>query len=174
MEENLILETNPVETPKRSQLLKVLCILSFIMCGIGLLSGVWNIYQSTPEAMQANIENLRNINPEMADQMENHMIEMMENPVGKILPYLGLLYTLISFLGVMLMWNLKRNGFYIYAIAEILPYSNFIILGKNSLKMMGPPGANNTTFAMVTLVIMVLIDVVFVVLYSRNLKAMTK
>lgn len=174
MENILITEETTPQAPKRSQFLTVLCVLSFIMCAIGFLSGIWNIYQSTPEAMQKNIEQFRSINPEMADQMENNMIEMQSNSFYKIMPYLSLVYTLISFLGVMMMWNFKRTGFYIYAIAEILPYSSFIFMGKNSLKMMGPPGGNNATFAMIGIVLMVAIDLLFVFLYSRNLKEMNK
>lgn len=174
MEENILLENNPIEQPKRSQFLTVLCILTFIMCGISVLSGVWGIYQSTPEAMQKNVEQLRVVNPEMADNLENQMIEMQSNPYNKIAPYLGLVYTLLSFLGVMMMWNLSKKGFYLYAIAEILPYTGFVFMGKNSLSMMGPPGGNNTVIAMVVIVLMVVIDVVFVSLYAKNLKEMTK
>jgi len=174
MEENILIENNPTEQPKRSQFLKVLCILSFIMCGISILSGVWSIYQSTPEAMQKNVEQLRIVNPEMADNLENQMIEMQNNPYNKVAPYLGLVYTLLSFLGVMMMWNLVKKGFYIYAIAEILPYTGFVFMGKNSLSMMGPPGGNNTVIAMIIIVLMVVIDVVFVSLYAKNLKEMTK
>ena len=170
MEENFIMEGNSNEQPKRSQFLKVLCVLSFIMCGITFLSGIYAIYQSTPEATQNNIEKVRGINPEMADQLENQMIEMQSNPFSKISPYLGLVYTLLSFMGVLMMWNLSKKGFYIYAIAEILPYTSFIFMGKNSLSMMGPPGANNSAIAMVVLIFMVLIDVTFVVLYAKNLK----
>ena len=170
----MILESNPFEEPKRSQFLTVLCVLSFIMCGIGFLSGIWGIYQSTPEAMQKNIEQVRAVDEAMADRMEDNMIEMQNNPFGKIAPYLGLVYTLGSFLGVLLMWNRTKKGFYIYAIAEILPYTSLILMGKNSLSMMGPPGGNSTAIAMGFLIFMVLVDVVFVALYARNLKEMNK
>ncbi|MDF2448251.1 MAG: hypothetical protein K0R26_755 [Bacteroidota bacterium] len=172
MEENLILDSNQPDLPKRSQFLKILCILSFVMCGISFLSGLWGAYQSTPEAMQKNVEQLRSYNQDMADKMEDQMIEMQNNPYSKVAPYLGLAYTLLSFLGVLMMWNLTRKGFYIYAIAEILPYTSFIFMGKNSLAMMGPPGGNNTAIAMGALIIMVIIDVVFVGMYARTLKEM--
>lgn len=174
MEENLILENNMTEQPKRSQFLTVLCVLSFIMCAISFLSGIWGIYQSTPEAMQKNIEQVRAVNEEMADSMEDQMIEMQSNPFSKIAPYLGLVYTLVSFLGVLLMWNRTKKGFYIYAIAEILPYTSFVLMGKNSLSMMGPPGGNNSAIAMGVLIFMVVVDVVFVALYAKNLKEMDK
>lgn len=171
--ENILITEEAPKTPKRSQFLTVLCVLSFIMCALGIASGIWNIYQSTPEAMQKNVEQVRAVSPEMADQMENNMVEMQSNSFYKITPYLGLVYTLISFLGVMMMWNRKRTGFYIYGFAEILPYSSFLLLGKSSLKMMGPPGGgNNVTFAMIGIALMVLIDLAFVIMYSRNLKEM--
>jgi hypothetical protein len=174
MQENLNFDSNLMEKPKRSQFLQVLCILSFVMCGLSFLSGVWGIYQSTPAAMQKNIEQVRAVNEEMADRMEDNMIEMQSNPFSKIAPYLGLVYTLVSFLGVLLMWNRTKKGFYIYAIAEILPYSSFIFLGKNSLSMMGPPGGNNAAIAMGFLIFMVVVDLIFVGLYARNLKEMDK
>jgi hypothetical protein len=142
------------------------------MCGISFLSGIWGIYQSTPEAMQKNVEQLRSYNPDMADKMEDQMIEMQNNPYSKVAPYLGLAYTLLSFLGVLMMWNLTKRGFYIYAIAEILPYTSFVFMGKNSLAMMGPPGGNNTAIAMGVMIVMVIVDIVFVAMYSRTLKEM--
>lgn len=174
MEENILLDNNLNQTPQRSQFLKVLCILSFIMCGISFLSGIWSIYQSSPEAMQKNIEQVRTVNPEMADKMEDQFISMQDNPYSKVAPYLAIMYTLLSFLGVMMMWNLVKKGFYIYAIAEILPYTGFVFMGKNSLNMMAPPGSDGTVIAMTMMVIMVVIDVVFVALYAKNLKEMTK
>ena len=161
-------------SPKRSSFLKVLCILSFVMCALSFLFGIIGVFQSTPEAMQKNVEQIRLVNPEMADQMENQMIEMDANPYTKVAPYLGLVYTLLSFMGVLLMWNLSKKGFYLYAIAEILPYTSFIFMGKNSLSMMGPPGANNSVIAMIVVVMMVVIDVVFVSLYAKKLNEMTK
>ncbi len=170
-----ILTTDEIPQPKkRSQFLTVLCVLSFIMCALGVASSILKIYNNTPENMQKNIEKFRAISPEGADQMENNMIEMQNDPIFKISPYLELVYTLISFLGVLMMWNFKRIGFYIYAIAEILPYSTVALMGKNAFDMMGPPGQSTAKFAMIGLVIGVLIDLVFVFMYSRNLKEMDK
>lgn len=170
MEENNINPEIFLGQPKRPQLLTVLCILSFIMCALGVISGIWGIYQSQPEVMEKNIEQVRAFNPEMADQMENQIIAMADNTYNKIAHYLGFIYTLLSFLGVMMMWKLKKNGFYLYAIAEILPYAGFIFAGKESMKMMGT-GAS-ATFGMVIIALMIIIDVVFVGLYAKNLKEM--
>ena len=163
---------NPFSKPVRSELLKVLCILSFVMCGVNLLIGVLNIYQSSPEVIAKNIKQIRDIKPEMADQMENQMIAMQDNTYAKLAPYLNFVYILISFLSVMMMWNFKKTGFYIYSIAEILPYTAFIFLGKNSMNMMAGAGENMAMAGMVAMVFMVIIDLVFVALYSKCLKEM--
>lgn len=171
MEEQQIISETTTQKPKRPQLLTILCILSFIMCGVSVLSNIWGLYQSQPEVMQKNVEQIRAFNPEMADQMENQILAMSENPYTKIAPYLAFVYVLLSFLGVIMMWNLKKKGFYIYAIAEILPYTGFIFMGKNSMSMMSG-GIGGAGLAMAVMVIMIIIDLVFVGLYAKNLKEM--
>lgn len=170
MEENILIENNPIEQPKRSQFLTVLCILTFIMCALGILSGIYNLYASQPEVMQKSIEDVRAVSPEMADQMENQMLTLESNAFMKIYPYLNLVFILLSFLGALMMWNRKRNGFYLYSIAEILPYSSMLFMAKNSMNIPGiPAGA-----MMVVVFLMIGVDVLFVYLYSRNLKEMTQ
>jgi hypothetical protein len=168
MENNITQFEELSNKPKRPQLLTVLCILSFIMCALGVLSGIFNLYQTQPDVMQKNIEQVRAVSPEMADQMENQMIAMDNNAFMKIYPYLNFIFILLSFMGVLMMWNLKRNGFYLYSIAEILPYSSMIFMDKDAMKIPGLPAGS----MMVGMVIMIAIDVLFVFLYSRNLKEM--
>jgi cation transport ATPase len=159
-----------VNKPKRSQLLTVLCILTFCMCGFSVVSGLIGLFFNSAESMQQNIESIRDINPETADQMENQLIFMQENAYAKIAPYLSLLYTLISLLGAIMMWNKNYRGLYIYSIAEILPYTAYIFMGQNSISMMsgGMPGMES--IMMIAIVLMVIIDIVFVALYHKALK----
>lgn len=158
--------------PIRSQLLKVICILSFVMCGLSFLQGIMRLIQDSPETRREQIEQIRQIKPDMADQMENEMIAMQENPYSKVAPYLDLLYIILSFLGVIMMWNLNKIGFYIYSIAEILPYTAYLFLGKNAFGMANSMVPGGATIAMIFIILMVIIDLVFVALYSRCLKEM--
>ena len=161
---------NFMNQPKRSQFLTTLCILSFIMCGIAILMGAFNIYQAQPEVMQKTIEQVRTVDAAMADQMENQFIASQNNSFMKVYPYLNIVFVLLSFLGVMMMWNFKRTGFYIYSIAEILPYTSLLFMDKGSMAMPGvPQGA-----VMAGTIAMIAIDLVFVFLYSRNLNEMNK
>ena len=125
-----------MQEPKRPQLLTVICILSFIMCGLGLLGGIWNIIQNTPENMAEGIDKMRQFSPEMADKMEENMIAMQDSTYIQISPYLNLIYALLSFVGVLMMWKLQKKGFYIYLAGELLPYIGFIVAGKESMAAM--------------------------------------
>jgi hypothetical protein len=169
--ESPFLETeNP--KPVRSQLLKVLCILSFVMCGLSFLQGITRVFQDTPEAKREQIEQIRQIKPDMADTMENEMIAMQENTYFKISPYVDLIYILLSFLGVFMMWNFNKKGFFLYSIAEILPYTAYLFLGNNTFSMANSIVAGGAKFALVGIVIMVLVDLIFVGLYAKCTKEM--
>jgi len=174
MEDNLILEENGFELPKRSQFLTILCVLSFVMCGLKLLTSIYSVYQNSPAAMQKSIEQVRQIKPEMADQMENNMIEMQNNTYLKLSPYFEIIYTLLSFLAVLMMWNFKKNGFYLYSIVEIIPYISLFFVSSKSISIPGLSSSSASSIMLFGTIVMILIDLVFVYLYFRNLKEMNK
>jgi hypothetical protein len=174
MEDNLILEENGFELPKRSQFLTILCVLSFVMCGLKLLTSIYSVYQNSPAAMQKSIEQVRQIKPEMADQMENNMIEMQNNTYLKLSPYFEIIYTLLSFLAVLMMWNLKKNGFFLYSIVEIIPYISLFFVSSKSISIPGLSASSASSIMVFGTLVMILIDLVFVYLYFRNLKEMNK
>ena len=162
-----------MQEPKRPQLLTVICILGFIMCGLGLIGGVWSIIQNTPENMAESIEQMRNFSPEMADKMEENMINMQENVYMQISPYLNFVYLLLSFMGILMMWKLQKKGFYIYLAGELLPYLGFIVAGKETMAMMGSAGGGAGQIAgTVMLVLMLVFDITFMIMYAVNLKHM--
>ncbi len=172
METTLEQFQSEIEKPKRSQLLTVLCVLSFIMCALTIISSVMNIAQNSPESHQRSVEQIRTINPVMADQMEDTFLMMESNTYLKLSPYINLVFMLGSFLGVMMMWKLNKKGFYIYAVAEILPYISYLFVDASKISVPGLSAGMGATVMMVSLVFMILCDLVFVFLYSKNLKLM--
>jgi hypothetical protein len=160
-----------MQEPKRPQLLTVICILSFIMCGLGLLGGIYNIIQNTPENMAEGIEKMRQFSPEVADKMEENMIAMQDNTFIQISPYLNLVYLLLSFMGVLMMWKLQKKGFYIYLAGELLPYLGFIIAGKEMMAMMSGPAGGEMAGAVI-MGLMLIFDIAFFIMYAVNLKKM--
>ena len=155
---------------KRPDFLSVICILSFIACGLMFLAGVYGIIQNTPENMQKNIEQIRAVNPAMADQLENQMLATQDSVYLQVAPYLNFIYLLISFLGVLMMWKQNKKGFYVYLVGELFPYIPMILMWKESMGMMSSFGGNGLGMAMIGG--MLILDIVFISLYAVNLKHM--
>ena len=146
--------------PDRPQFLKVLCILSFVACGLFILiysigamaigiseetiSGVWDkVLESQPQ--------LESVNP----------VDFFHE-VGKLCLY-NLLTNIASLVGVILMWRLNKIGFVIYIIAELA--TNFMGLDMNV------EGADRSSLSMI---FSIAVDLVFIVMYALNLKHMNK
>lgn len=158
---------------KRPQFLTVICIISFIWCGLAFLLGVWGIIANTPERMQENIERMKEIAPATAAEMEAQFEEQQTSTMAKIQPYLNIVLLLVSFLGVLQMFNLKKMGFYIYTFAELIPYVFMITGGKAAMAMMNSMGGGAMkAAAMIMMVLMVLFDLAFIVMYWLNTKHM--
>ncbi len=155
---------------KRPQLLTIICILSFIMCAINIGSSTMNVLTSSPEKMQQTIEQLKTVSPAMADSIETNLIAMESNMYLKYSQHLNILYNLLSFLGILMMWNLNKTGFYIYSVAEILPYISYVFVDASSMSIPGLPADSASTYLMVFLVLMIVIDLIFVSLYAKSYK----
>lgn len=162
-----------MQEPKRPQLLTVICILGFIMCGLGLLGGIYNIIQNTPENMAESVEKVRQFSPEMADKMEENMMAMQDSTYMQISPYLNLVFLLLSFMGILMMWKLQQKGFYIYLAGEILPYLGFIVAAKESMAAMNMAGGGmGQAVGAVIVGFMLVFDAAFIIMYAVNLKHM--
>lgn len=160
-------ETNS-GAPKRPTFLTVLCILSFIGIGIGLVSGVISL------ATAGVAEGVMEMNEAMMEEgmadYEDMMAEMGQDDGGMLgglfeqagaamehartLAIIGLICNLLCLFGVIRMWNLKKQGFYIYTVGELAPaFAGIILVG--GLMATG-----------------LIIPIIFVVLYGLNLKHM--
>lgn len=146
--------------PERPQFLKVLCILSFIGCGLMILLSLMltAMLGLNEEAINKAWEQVVVSQPTLED------VDPMEffHAVGVYGIY-ALIANIISLVGVILMWRLNKFGFFIYAISEIA--MNFFSL---DIKMGGQEkGYGGMIFWLV-------IDLAFIVMYAVNLKYMNK
>ena len=165
------LDENVLTTPERPQFLQVLCILSFIGCGIMLLLGLFGLRNlfMTPEEilMSPNIQALKEMSPESYQ----NVVDSME--FKNISAITGILFPALSLIGAILMWNLKKTGFFLYLAGELLPY---IIIaatsGFASMTHMGGMMEEYQSMINVVLVLVVVFDFVFIILYALNLKRM--
>ncbi len=148
---------NPVaETKKRPSFLTVLCILSFVGIGIGIISAVYSLitFSATTELIN-----------QYGSAMENSPLGGMVDTLvkwGQTLYTIEIVANLICLAGVLMMWKLKKNGYFIYIVGEIAPaIATFALMGGY-----GPLG----TFMMVSGLIF---PIVFIILYGLNLKHMS-
>ena len=145
-------ETNETTRPA---FLKVLCILTWVGSGIGLISGIITILGASA------YENVVN---DLGDASLNGTMENM-----KMIQYAGLACTVLCIIGSVMMWQLKKAGFFIYLIGEVAPLVlSFILLG--SLASTGGPVTGGIAAA--AGVIGAIFPVAFVIMYAANLKHM--
>lgn len=147
---------------KRPTFLTVLCILTFIGAGIGILSGVWGLF--TLQASIAALESSQSLLGELGGELGgalNSQLEALKN-YGMIAQILGIIGNILCLLGAFWMWGLKKTGFYTYIVGQVLPLvATFGLLGGAGLGMFAG-------FA----ILGAIIPIAFIVMYALNLKHM--
>lgn len=158
--------------PARPLFLKVLCILTFIGSGYGLINSavtyfnadkIANMVIQVKTQMNEDLKRKNARNPEKVNFFNKIMANAssMSSPENLRKTSIGNCITsLLCLLGALLMWNLRRVGFYIYTlgtlISIILP---FYMFGSNFLTNIS---AGFLGF----------IGILFVIFYAMNLKSM--
>ncbi len=154
-----------METRERPTFLTVICILSFIAIGLGLLGQLFNFaFSPNPEEFI-----------EAQEQMEDLMAESEDNPFGsffssimsqsmgaiehaKTLGIVNILGLILCLFGVIKMWNLKKVGFVPYIIGNLAsPIASVVLVG-----LLGGIAVFSFFF-----------PILFIVLYGLNLKHMS-
>lgn len=163
---------NPFETNqlKRPTFLTVLCILTFIGSGWGVLSQLFSLLFTNLVDVSAQTEQLNT----MMDNMESgagtsflsgilsSSQEVMQATMmhAKSIAVISLVLFLLSLCGAILMFSLRRIGFYIYTVAQLL------------LLFVVPYFAGFSMIVVMGMLFSALFTVVFIILYALNLKAM--
>ena len=133
-----------VEKPVRPTFLTVLCILTFIGSGWGLINNLFQLVMFTPERLVAQIQQITNMagaeaQPSWFSSIMSSSLEVLQTTImhGKAIYSLAALCAVISLIGAFMMYKLKRNGFYLYAIAQIGQYSGWNNVVLISMAMSG-------------------------------------
>ena len=152
------------EKPKLPGSLNVLSILTFIGCGLGL---IWSFAGFT--FMNWSLKMMDKAQSDGNTQLTDKQINDMDKArlaIEKVMAHkwplilIGLVGIGLCFYGVLMMRKLKKEGFYIYTVGELLPIiASTVLLGFA------------TQFNGVWSYIIGLgIPVLFVILYANNLK----
>lgn len=147
---------------KRPAFLTVLCILSFIAQGfaiigyigvIALMGAATVVVEAADDALNAMADSLG------GSSMQREMGEVMAETPGMGLTWayiiVGFICVIISLVGVIQMWKLKKTGFYLYTAASVISMIMGIVYS----------GTEGIVMALV-------IPIAFIVMYGLNLKAM--
>jgi hypothetical protein len=144
------------ETAKRPTFLTVLCILSFIaagfsIIGLGLLIGGKAALESHGVTTDSAIDGSAS-----AYSMPGMDEAMMQAKAAASWPNIigGILLSIIGLFGVIMMWKLKKTGYFVYVGASIVGIILPLVLGAGF-------GVFGT-----------IITILFIVLYGLNLKHM--
>lgn len=176
MEENMEIdnEHTNVEAVVRPIALKNVCILSFIMCGFMILIQLWSLKtsffpsQEDIVRQQQQMEIIKAMNPEGYGAM----IEMVKTKDSTAL--FNLFIQLLSLLGVVMMWQLNKKGFYIYVFAELFYYViSLLISGVSGLSAIANSFGEATGSLILVMILMILVDLFFISIYYKNLKFMS-
>ncbi len=161
------MEQTTTEGPKRPTFLTVLCILTYVGVGIGIvmsIMGWWALHaaQAMVDATSSMAEGMANASgtdmnavPGMADAMASANSAVKWANVTLIT---GIVGSLLCLVGALQMWKLKKTGFFIYVVGELAPVIvSAILLGGSA-------------FGGMSLVMGAIFPLLFVILYGLNLK----
>jgi hypothetical protein len=130
----------------------------------------------SPEQQLEKIEQLRQYNPEAADQMEVFLQKQQEAGPGQqiLMNVITLIALGVSAFGAYLMWQLKRSGFFIYVAGELLPYLSFAFGGTDELSAAGAMSGMGSAMVGIVIGVMLIFDAAFIIMYAVNLKYMVR
>ena len=132
-QENDVLSSNDFTTAKLPSSLNVLTILTFIGCALGLIFtlGTSAINKWLLGFMDKATNSGQEISSKDLAEIEKgrHAIELVQANLVPIM-IVGVISVILCFTGALWMRKLKKDGFWIYLVGEVLPViSGFILIG---------------------------------------------
>jgi hypothetical protein len=169
MENMLSSLENPTPNPVRPTFLTVLCILTFLGSGWGIVNGISGYLTADTAAgvAQAAMQNAKdkiensdsNPGTKMAEKMLSGVSDIIKPENLKKSALFGITSSIVTLLGAILMFQLKKTGFRLYVLGTIIAIAApIIIFGTSNL------------VSLITMMGAALIGIIFIVLYALNLK----
>ncbi|MBN1181466.1 MAG: hypothetical protein JXB49_04205 [Bacteroidales bacterium] len=157
-----------MEQKRRPVLLTVLCIISYIGLGWSILNGLIGLLASNfTRSLTPLFKKISDYAANTPSSSAFKSIKDIGSFLGKVIEeafnmqLATILLSIIALIGVLLMWQLKGTGFYLYLIAKFfIVCIPIIFLGMNSIT--GIIAIISGFFAMI-----------FIILYATNLKYLT-
>ena len=155
--------------PARPTLLTVICILSFIAGIWGIYGGIKGLTTDQTAAMAVQQQKMEEARAQLGDKADGIAGRMLDSSMAiaqkaadnaKPIGICDIIISLISLLGVWMMWNLKKSGFWLYLLAAIGGLVVPLVYLGGGLVAIASVGLGG------------LVTLVFIILYAVNLKYM--
>lgn len=148
------LDVTSAAAPKRPAFLTVLCILTFIGAGLGIIFGIYNVITvpAQIQAMKGLVAMAEGFGP-LGAELKSQVASLEK--FGFISAILSLVGSLLALFGAIKMWKLSKAGFFIYLLGQILALVGIFLISGTSF-LAGPIG--------------MIFPILFIVLYALNLK----
>lgn len=151
---------------KRPVFITVLCILTFVSCGFTFISALWRLASgnNTEESM-AKLKSMPQFQDGISEKMAEGIEKMTEWQSTADLLALGNVALCLA--GALLMWKLRKSGFYLYVVGQVLPFISLFGMYSvvQNIPILGMAMLITSIFA-------ALFAVAFVIMYAVNLKHM--
>lgn len=150
---NVMVEFETPAPNKRPTFLTVICVLSFIWEGLMILFGILGVLFVGSVFKILGQVSSGDSYEQMSEMQRKGLDQLMDLGEGTVAIILGVfvLINVISLVSVILMWKLKKTGFYIYSVL------NGLIVVLNLIQFD---------------IFMTIMGIAFIVMYAMNLKHM--
>lgn len=155
---------------RRPLFLTIVCIISFVGLGIAMFKSLFgfafgqlasSLYPLAQSGMEEALNELRISDPNSLPLVEN-IFEAALKLIDVLPTLFGITFVLsgVALAGAILMWNLRKSGFYMFCAAKVVMiFIPMILIGVNFLSLI----IGTSTF---------MVAAIFITLYALNLKAM--
>lgn len=159
------------QIPLRTTFITVLCILTFLGSGWGLVMGVVKYFTADKQAISMTVAKEKaaadiqqkskgDAGSKLAEKMVNSMVVLTPENLKKS-GIAEALAALCCLAGAFLMWQIKKKGYYLYIAGTFIGViSPFIIYGTNNM------------MSVISSIMVGFVGFIFVILYGVNLKDM--
>lgn len=154
--------------PARPTFLTILCILTFIGSGWGIISGITGylsadatsgITQAAMQDAREQLEDEGNPAANITEKIFSGTSEMMMPANLKKNAVMGIVASICTLLGGILMFKLKKNGYYVYILGTLIGIAApFVAFGAGNF------------IAIITTSMIAFFGIAFVILYGLNFK----
>ncbi len=158
--------------PERPQFLKILCILTFIGSSYLICSSLFSYFNANTTAkilVQVKVRDSSNLKKDslrknkppafVVDMVRNAQKAMTPDSIRKSSSS-KLLTGIFCLVGAIMMWHLKKRGYYLYILGVALEIATpFYLFGNNS-------------FVILTSLFTAFFGVLFIIFYGMNIKSM--